>query len=71
MGHAIRRKFGKRIYQLRVRRSWTQEELAEKADISVRHIQRLEAKSPSPVKIDTIEKIANAFKISLSKMFDF
>lgn len=70
MGQNIRRKFGRRIYQLRIKKGWTQEELAEYADIAVRHIQRLEGKNPSPVKIDTIEKLAKAFKISCSKLLD-
>lgn len=71
MGQEIRRRFGKRIYQLRIRKEWTQEQLAERADIAVRHVQRLESKNPSPVKIDTIEKLAKAFKISCSKLLDF
>ena len=71
MGREIRIKFGKRLRQLRKRKGWTQEELAEKADIAYKHIQRLEGKTPSPVKIDTIEKLAKAFKISCSKLLDF
>ena len=71
MGNEIRRKFGKQLYKLRTKKRWTQEELAEHADIAVRHVQRLEGKNPSPVKIDTIEKLAKAFKISPSKLLDF
>ena len=71
MAQDIRRKFGRRIYQLRSRKGWTQEELAERADIAVRHIQRLESKSPSPAKIDTIEKIAKSFGVNCSKLFNF
>lgn len=71
MGKDIRRKFGKRIYQLRMKKGWTQEQLAEFSDISVRHIQRLENNNPSPVKIDTIEKIAKALKVTCSKLLDF
>jgi transcriptional regulator with XRE-family HTH domain len=67
----IRRKFGKKIYQLRTKKGWTQEELAEYADIAVRHVQRLEGKTPSPVKIDTIEKLAKAFQIKCSRLLDF
>ncbi len=70
MGQEIRRRFGKRIYQLRVKKEWTQEQLAEQADIAVRHVQRLESKKPSPVTIDTIEKLAKAFKITCSKLLD-
>jgi len=71
MGRDIRRKFGRRLYKLRIKKGWTQERLAEEADIAVRHVQRLEGKNPSPVKIDTIEKLAKAFKISCSRLLDF
>ena len=54
-----------------MKKGWTQEELAEYADIAVRHVQRLESKNPSPVTIDTIEKLAKAFKINCSKLLDF
>ena len=70
MGLEIRRKFGKKIYKLRLQRGWTQEDLAEQADIAVRHIQRLESNAPSPAKIDTIEKLAKAFKVPCSRLFD-
>lgn len=67
----IRYKFGRKIRQLRKRNSWTQEDLSEHADIAYKHVQRLEGKTPSPVKIDTIEKIAKAFKISCSQLLNF
>ncbi len=54
-----------------MKKGWTQEQLAEFSDISVRHIQRLENNNPSPVKIDTIEKIAKALKVTCSKLLDF
>ena len=67
----IRYKFGAKIRRLRKKSGWTQEELADRADIAYKHVQRLEGKTPSPVKIDTIEKIAKAFKISSSELMDF
>jgi len=72
MDKNIRIKFARRLRELRLKRNWTQEELAEFADLAYRHIQRLEsAKNPPPAKIDTIEKIAKAFKITPSKLIDF
>jgi len=71
MGIEIRLKFGKKLRHLRKKREWTQEQLAEYADIAYKHVQRLEGKRPSPVKIDTVEKLAKAFKISISKLMDF
>jgi len=67
----IRFKFGKRLRQLRKRNGWTQEQLAEYADIAYKHVQRLEGKHPSPVKIDTQQKLAKAFKMKISKLMDF
>lgn len=72
MSSTIRIKLAKRLRILRDKRGWTQEELAEYADLAYRHVQRLEStKNPPPAKIDTIEKLAKAFKLSLSKMLNF
>jgi transcriptional regulator with XRE-family HTH domain len=67
----VREKFAKRLKQLRKTYRLTQEELAEKADIAYKHIQRLESKHPNAAKIDTLEKFSKAFGISLSKLFNF
>ena len=71
MGKDIRLKFADRLRQLRERKGWTQEALAEYADMAVRQVQYLESKKPSPAKIDTLEKLAKAFKITLSKLLNF
>ena len=71
MGKEIRLRFAKRVRQLRLKNGWSQEELAEFSDLAVRQVQYLESKNPSPAKIDTIEKLAKAFKISCSKLLDF
>lgn len=49
----------------------SQQKLAELADLDYKHIQRLESKNPTDVKLETIEKLAKAFKISCSKLLDF
>jgi len=68
----IRIKFARHLQQLRRDKSWTQEELAERADLAYRHVQRLEnLKNPPPAKIDTLDKLAKAFKITPSKLLDF
>ena len=67
----VRYKFGSKIRELRKRNGWTQEELADRADIAYKHVQRLEGKTPSPVRIDTIEKIASAFKVPAWKLLQF
>ena len=65
----IRIGFAKRLRELRLRKKWTQEELAEYADLAYRHVQRLEStKNPPPAKIDTLNKLAKAFKVSISRL---
>ena len=72
MSTVIRIKFAKKLRELRLKKKWTQEDLAEFSGLSYRHVQRLEnIKNPPPAKIDTLEKLAKAFKIKLSKLLDF
>ncbi|MGE0525477.1 MAG: helix-turn-helix domain-containing protein [Bdellovibrionales bacterium] len=54
----IRKIFSKNLKRLRNRKGLTQEDLAERLDISVRYIQQLEGKNCPNVKIDTIAAIA-------------
>lgn len=44
--------------RLRQEKGWTQEQLAEKLDISVRYVQQLEGKNTPNVKLDTIAALA-------------
>ncbi len=67
----IARKLSKRIKQLREDKKWTQEEVAERIGMDMRYYQRLESKKPYVIRIDTLEKIAKAFKITASKLLDF
>ena len=67
----VRLKLGLRIRQLRKKYKYTQEKLSELAEVDYKHIQLLEGKRPSAIKIDTIEKLAKAFNMSISKLLDF
>ena len=71
MNSKIRQKVGKLIREFRIQRKLTQEELSEKADIDYKYLQRIESKNPPNLKLETIEKLAKAFKISPSKLLDF
>ncbi len=71
MEYAIRRKLGKKIKELREKYDFTQEELSEIADIDYKYIQRIEGKRPPALKIDTIEKLAKAFKVKPYKLLKF
>jgi len=67
----IRLKFAKKLRQLRQQKGLTQEELAWRAGISYKHLQKLESKNPSPVKITTVEKLAHALEVNRLKFMDF
>ncbi len=71
MSKDIRLKLGLRIRQLRKKYKYTQEKLSELAEVDYKHIQLLEGKRPPAVKIDTLEKLAKAFNMSISKLLDF
>ena len=61
----------KRLRQLREKYGYTQQKLSELSDIDYKHIQRLESGDPSGATIDTLEKLAKAFNISISKLLEF
>ena len=66
-----RRKLARRIRELRKARKWTQQELADAADMAMRHIQRLESKKPSAIELDSIVKLAKAFSIDTYVLLKF
>ena len=67
----VRIKLGKRIKGLREKKGYTQEEFADLAKIDYKYLQKIEGKKPPNLKIETIERLAKTFKISLSKLVDF
>ncbi|MEW5895641.1 MAG: helix-turn-helix transcriptional regulator [Candidatus Omnitrophota bacterium] len=69
--YAIVRKFSKRLRELREKEGLTQEKLAEISDISYKNIQYLEAKNPTCPSLITLNKLAKAFKMPISKLFNF
>jgi len=71
MSQSIKSNFGDRLRKLRKKYGLTQQQLAELADLDYKHIQRLESRDPTDVKLTTIEKLAKAFKITSSKLLDF
>jgi transcriptional regulator with XRE-family HTH domain len=67
MAKEISLKIAKRLRQLRKRRKYTQERLAELSGIDYKHIQLLEGKRPPAIRVDTLEKLAKTFKLTPSK----
>ena len=59
------------LKHLREAAGLTQEQMAERLEMDARYYQRLESNKPGAVKIDTIDKIAKALKLTPSKLLDF
>ena len=66
----IRIKFGNQLRRFRKQQGLTQEELARRAKLHPRYIQKLESKKPNAVTIVTQEKLAKAFGISMGELMD-
>jgi transcriptional regulator with XRE-family HTH domain len=66
----IGKRVGQRIRELRIQRPgrWTQEELAEKAKISVSFLSMIERGERVP-HLETLEALASSLQISLAELF--
>lgn len=60
--------FGNRIRELRVKRRWSQERLAEMASLSTAYISDIERGKRS-AGLDIVMKLARAFKVDAAKLF--
>ena len=61
----------KRIKRLREERDFTQEKFAEIAGIDYKYLQKIEGKNPPNIKIETLERLANALAITLPEFMNF
>ena len=64
-------RFGNHLKALRRKNKLTQEKLADLAGLEYKYIQRLEGKKPSSPTLNSLEKLAKAFDISISELLDF
>jgi transcriptional regulator with XRE-family HTH domain len=71
MNSLIRTKLAKRIKELRRRRGLTQNKFSEITEMDVKYLQRIEGKNPPNIRVETIERLAKALKITPSKLLDF
>lgn len=62
--------FGKKLRTLRRANDMTQENLAEKIGVSVEFISNVERGINAP-SFETLEKMANVFKVKYKDLFDF
>lgn len=59
----IRSRFGANLRKLRTGKGLTQEELASKAGLAARHLQKLEAGSVNAT-LDTLDRLSGALDVS-------
>jgi len=62
--------FGKRLQQLRTEIGMTQEQLADKTQLTVESISNMERGLYGP-KFENLEKIAAVLKVRVKELFDF
>lgn len=65
----IKTKFGNRVKELRLSRGYSQEQLAELSQLDRTYIPGIESGKRN-VSLVVIEKIANAFNLSLSELLN-
>ena len=70
IGTSLKFKVAAKIKKLRKKRHYTQEQLADAANLEYKYIQRIESKNPPNIGIETLEKIAKALKASLSSLLE-
>ena len=71
MAKDIRIQLAHQIKGLRKKHSLTQDELADRSGISTKYLQNLEGKNPKKATIVTLQKLADGFKITPSKLLEF
>jgi transcriptional regulator with XRE-family HTH domain len=66
----LRKKFGKRLREIRAQRRMTQERFAETLDISVDFLSLIERGISAP-SFETIEKISRRLRVAVPDLFTF
>jgi transcriptional regulator with XRE-family HTH domain len=64
-----RRDFGERIHALRMQRGWSQENLAEAADLHRTYVNRIE-RGLVNISIDSMQRLANGLGMDLRDLFE-
>lgn len=59
---------GKKIKQLRLERKMTQEELAERSNLSINYISRIENRNDLNISISVLLKLSDAFEIPIAEL---
>lgn len=66
----VKKLFGQRIKELRLKRGLTQEQLAPLIDVGERNLSKIEC-GKSFVKAETIARLLNALEVEPKELFDF
>ena len=66
----LRKHLGQRIRQLRNARGWTQQELADRAELDYKYLGAIE-RGERNVTVDNIEKVAAGFDLEVHQLFLF
>ncbi|SRR5260221_14271791 len=64
----VRQRVAERVKQLRTARGWSQEELAERAGNTGRHISQIETSKVNPT-VDVLASIASQFGVDVADLF--
>ena len=67
----LQEKVAKRIHELRLSKSMTQEQLAEKANMDVSMLARIERGSRGDIRMRTLERIVSGLDVSYQEFFTF
>jgi len=60
---------GRYVKELRQKRDWSQEQLADKAKISTNTLRKIERGMKRPPRTETLDRIAKAFHMTLEQLF--
>ncbi|MHC4532288.1 MAG: helix-turn-helix domain-containing protein [Planctomycetota bacterium] len=63
----IQKKFGQKVKTLRVKKGWTQQELARRAELHRTYIGSIE-RSERNISLINMERIAKAFKVNIKDL---
>jgi transcriptional regulator with XRE-family HTH domain len=67
-GRAVRARVGRMVRELRLLRGWSQEQLAERANSSPKHVGRIE-RGQVNVGVDGLAALARALSVDVSDLF--
>jgi transcriptional regulator with XRE-family HTH domain len=65
---AVRKQLGRRVRELREKRDWSQEELSHRSGLARSFTGAIE-RGEKDLRITTLVKLANTFRISVSELF--